>query len=139
MFDELMLPDEADLHRRTDHGQEAALRLRLPWYRSLPISCVDGIEIAIDGVVIPEAAVTISIGDTSHSIDEVGDLAEVEWFVLDRATARFPVSGDFAPGAHDVALTLILRIPYAEPEYWPIEFTQTATHSRRIEFLGKDR
>lgn len=137
MFDELMLPDQAELHRR-DAGASASLALRLPWYRSLPVSCVDGVDIVIDGIAVPRDEITISVGDAEHRIADVGDLAEVEWFVLDRATARFPVPQHFAPGNHDVDLTLTLRIPYAEPEYWPIDFTQTAKHARPVEFLGED-
>lgn len=137
MFDELMLPREAELRTREGSSQ-AEIALRLPWYRSLPISCVDGIDISIDGTAIEQEAVTVSVGDTEHTVASVGDLAEVEWFVLDRAVARFPVPEGFPAGPHEVALTLTLRIPYAEPEYWPIEFNQTATHSRLVNFLGED-
>lgn len=135
----MMLPAEADLRTEPGSRPDVSLALRLPWYRSLPLSCVDGIQIAVDGAPVPERDVTISVGDVEHSIADSGDLAEVEWFVLDRATATFPAPDGVAAGPHEVAVTLTLRIPYAEPEYWPIEFTQTAKHSRSIEFLGADR
>lgn len=138
MFDELMLPEQADLHRHADGRAFTTLALRLPWYRSLPISCIEGIDITIDGAAVSGDEVLISVGDGEHAIANLGDLAEVEWFVLDQAVARFPVAPDLGPGAHDVGLTLTLRIPYAEPEYWPIDFTQTAKHARSIEFLGRD-
>jgi len=138
MFDELMLPEQAELRQDARGGSLVALPLRLPWYRSLPISCLDGIDISVDGVAVPEAAVTISVGDAEHAIVDTGDLSEVEWFVLDQAVARFPVPQTVAPGFHDVAVTLTVRIPYAEPEYWPIDFTQTAKHTRSVELLGTD-
>lgn len=62
-----MLPAEADLRTVPGGRPEVALALRLPWYRSLPLSCVDGIEIAIDGAAVPEHDVTISVGDAEHS------------------------------------------------------------------------
>ncbi|SDH61118.1 hypothetical protein SAMN04515691_0722 [Leifsonia sp. 98AMF] len=137
MFDELMLPDQADLVGPT-MGGTAAVGLRLPWYRSLPLSCVEAVAISIDDDTVDGEGMTISVGDAEHPVADLGGLAEVEWFVLDRATVRFTRPDGLQPGMHSVALTLTLRIPYAEPEYWPIDFTQTAEHSRTVEFLGKD-
>jgi len=137
VFDELMLPDQADLTGPTTDGT-AIVALRLPWYRSLPLSCVEGVVISIDDGTVDGEGMTISVGDAEHPVAELGQLADVEWFVLDRATVRFAQPEGLLPGMHRVALTLTLRIPYAEPEYWPIDFTQTAEHSRTVEFLGKD-
>ncbi|HCJ5524751.1 TPA: hypothetical protein NUW91_001966 [Klebsiella pneumoniae] len=140
MFDELMLSDTAILSNRKKNGlTEASLRLRLPWYRSLPISCIEKIELTIDGKPVRSDALTISVGDVYHTLEEASRLSEVSWFVLDQATAKFPVDPDLAPGPHDVALNLVLRIPYQEPEYWPIDFTQTAKHTRSVEFLGEEQ
>jgi len=137
MFDELMLPARADLGGYLREGT-ATVALRLPWYRSLPLSCVEGVAITIDDAPVTTDGMTISVGDAEHVIAEVGELADVEWFVLDQATIRFTAPDGLRPGGHHVAITLTLRIPYAEPEYWPIDFTQTATHERAVEFLGRD-
>ncbi|MFA7938404.1 DUF6379 domain-containing protein [Klebsiella oxytoca] len=140
MFDELMLPDTAVLSRRKKDGlTEASLRLRLPWYRSLPISCITGIDLSIDGHAIQSDSLTISFGDIYHSLSETSLLTDVSWFVLDQATVKFPVTSDLSPGAHNVSLSLALRIPYQEPEYCAVSFSQTAEHSRSVEFQGEER
>lgn len=138
MFDELMLGGRGELLRRTDGTLAARLRIRLPWYRSLPISCVEQLLFRIDGEPVDRDDLTIRLCDIAHTLDEAALLSDVSWFVLDEACAEFPVSDRLADGVHQVEITMKLRIPYTEPEYWNIDFTQTAKHVRRVDFDWRD-
>ena len=46
--------------------------IRIPWYRSLPLSCVEGIEVRVDSTSVPAADTWIAFGDTTYGL---GDLA----------------------------------------------------------------
>lgn len=91
---------------RTADGME--LRLRSPWYRSLPLSCVD-VELTVDGERVAEDRISVHVNDRDYTLDELHERFDEFWFVLDPARVR--VSGVDA-GEHDVAVRLGLRIPY---------------------------
>ncbi|GHF35015.1 hypothetical protein FHX82_007319 [Amycolatopsis bartoniae] len=138
MFDELVLPERAELRKERDGSSVLSLNLRLPWYRALPLSCVNELELAIDGTPIAPDDVTIGVGDGFHSLAEVQSLDNTWWFQLDTAEARIPNKNGVQPGEHTVAISLGLRIPYrADPSDEP-EFTQTAEYTRSVRFEGGD-
>jgi hypothetical protein len=137
MFDELVLPERAELRRGADGQVLASLKLRLPWYRALPISCIDGLDIAIDGAPVDPAQISIGLGDGYHSLAEAQSLDNTWWFVLDTAEMRISDALGLEAGDHTVGISLGLRIPYsAEPR--AITFSQTAEHTRSVHFEGWD-
>jgi len=91
---------------RTADGAE--LRLRLPWYRSLPLSSVD-LELTVDGAAVESERIRFCVNDRDYSLEELHDRYDEFWFVLD--PARLRVAG-VAPGTHEVEVVLGLRIPY---------------------------
>jgi hypothetical protein len=88
----------------TDNG--VALRLCLPWIRSLPLTSVADLAIVIDGEPLD---VLVTIDDRrvapEHLTDEDG-----WWFVQDRLSLES--DGMLRPGAHDVSVSFRLVIPY---------------------------
>lgn len=95
---------------RTFDGAE--LSIRSPWYRSLPLSCVD-VQLAIDGSPVDETRVSFCVNHQSYALWELSELIDEFWFVLD--PARLRITGVSA-GPHDVVLRLGLRIPYLYDE-----------------------
>jgi hypothetical protein len=91
---------------RTADGAE--LRLRLPWYRSLPLSSVD-VELTVDGTAIERERVRFCVNDRDYTLAELHERFDEFWFVLD--PARLRVAG-LEPGTYDVEVELGLRIPY---------------------------
>lgn len=137
MFDELMLPDSAVMTPISGGGTTISMRIRLPWYRSLPISCIEQLDLAVDDLQVLRDTMTISLGDVPHTLDQATHLHETAWFVLDQATVRFSVAQALSAGSHQVSISLTLRIPYTEPDFFPLKFTQVAQHARAIEFVGR--
>ncbi len=84
------------------------LRVRSPWYRSLPLSSID-VALIVDGAEVPADRIRFCVEERDFTLDELHDLHDEFWFVLD--PARLRVSG-VEPGDHEVELTLSLRIPY---------------------------
>lgn len=91
---------------RTADGME--LRVRSPWYRSLPLSSVD-LELTVDGDHIAADRMRVHVNERDYTLDELHERYDEFWFVLD--PARVLVAG-VGPGEHEVALQLGLRIPY---------------------------
>ena len=103
-----MLGDNA--LRGADGGFE--LDVHLNWYRSLPLSSVNTVELTVNGETIAREEITFSVNGSDYALDELAERWEEMWFVLDPATLRVrrPLvrSGDRA----DVSVRLGNRIPY---------------------------
>jgi len=96
--------------RVTDDGFE--LDVHPNWYRSLPLSSVSTIEVAVNGEHISRDEITFSVNGAEHGLDELAERWDEMWFVLDPATLRvrrqLVRSGETA----DVRVRLGNRVPY---------------------------
>jgi Domain of unknown function (DUF6379) len=100
----------------SDNGLKATpggyrIDVRLPWYRSLPVSTVEVGEVAIDGKVIDPARVSFELEGRSYPLAAMADQVDKVWFVLDSAYLNIDVSPSNG-GEHDVSVTLNLYPPY---------------------------
>jgi hypothetical protein len=84
-----------------------ALRVCLPWIRSLPFSSVLDVRLLVDG--LPCDNLTVELGDRAAAVEALA-CEDGWWFLQDRLVLR----GDrmLTPGAHDVALSFALVVPY---------------------------
>jgi hypothetical protein len=97
---------------RPDAG--VALDIRLNWYRSLPLSCVEAIALEIDRSAVPAERLRLRLGGYEAPVGELGAATDVWWRVLDPAVL-VAEGEDLASGPHQVELALTLRIPYYGP------------------------
>jgi hypothetical protein len=95
--------------RRTGDGYEVAVRF--DWYRALPLSCVS-VTLAVDGDAVPADRVRFHVNDRDYALDELPELYDDFWFVLDAARLRVVPAEPLVDGEHDVAVDITLRIPY---------------------------
>lgn len=97
--------------RSADGGYE--VDLHLAWYRSLPLSCLEGIDLTIDDVPVERGAVKVALGDRELGLDDLADLDDEWWFVQDALTVRVPADTPRPQGEQvEVDVTLATRIPY---------------------------
>ena len=107
----------------TDRG--IALRLCLPWIRSLPLSSITAIEVAVDGEPL---RVVVCVDGRAVAPGELAD-EDGWWFVQDRLVLEAPRSprplpslpgrrpkprapdGRLRPGVHDVSVSFRLVFP----------------------------
>src|SRR3954469_10471625 len=99
--------------RVTEEGFE--LDVQLNWYRSLPLSSVNTVELVVNGEAVPRHGITFAVNDREYSLDELPARWEEMWFVLDRATLRVRRKLVRAGDPADVSLRLGTRIPYILP------------------------
>ena len=86
--------------------------IRLPWYRSLPVSTVEIDSVAIDGVPVDRANVTFELEDREIALSAMPDAVDTVWYVLDSAYLNVK-SGRLDPAAaHEFSVTMSLYPPY---------------------------
>jgi hypothetical protein len=122
-------------------GARSAVRvqLRLPWYRSLPLACIERLEITIDGAPQPLDSMAFVINGTSHPVARLAELQRVWWFVLDPMDVEVPAVERLEPGVHEVTATLALLVPYGDPDFRPqLNIRQVADCTRRLTLAGRD-
>jgi Domain of unknown function (DUF6379) len=94
------------------------LELRLPWYRTLPLSVVEVTSLEVDGDSVPLANATLELECKSHALSAMHELTEVQWFVQDSAYLHVELP-DFEPNsAHEAALLIKLYPPYIPMLVW---------------------
>jgi Domain of unknown function (DUF6379) len=92
----------------TDDALE--LSVRLNWYRSLPLSCVEQLEVRLDGVDLLPA--TVELDGVRSPVADLPTADDRWWHVLDSARVRVPLEHAPVAGRHEVELVLGSRIPY---------------------------
>lgn len=65
--------------RVTEDGFE--VKARLMWYRSLPLSCVESISLAVDGEMIDSEAIRLGVNDELYALDKLNELVDRTWNV----------------------------------------------------------
>ena len=97
--------------RATEDGYQVEVRLN--WYRSLSLSCVEKVELALDGQRVPSEAIRFGINGREYRLDELAGLADEFWFVLDPAVLRVHDPGRVRAGeSHTVEAEVAFRAPY---------------------------
>jgi hypothetical protein len=92
----------------TDDALE--LSVRLNWYRSLPLSCVEQLEVRLDGAAVEP--VTLEVDGVRCAVADLAAADDRWWHVLDSARVRVPLGGAPDAGPHEVTVILGSRIPY---------------------------
>ena len=92
-----------------------AIELTVPWYRSLWLSSVSGIAVAVEGREIPADDLRVELGDRTYLVEELADQWDVLWFIQDRLVVVVPLDEPVVEGQQvDVEVTVDLRLPYMQ-------------------------
>ncbi|MFF0911629.1 DUF6379 domain-containing protein [Microbacterium enclense] len=97
------------------HPDGLALRLTIPWYRSLWLSSVTTLALTVDGEQVDAADVRFQLGDISYGLAELPAQSETLWYLQDHPllVVRRPapvVLGE----THEIVLHGELRLPYMQ-------------------------
>ncbi len=88
------------------------VRVRLTSYRSLPLSCIEKIELSIDGQAVDPGFITFILNGYHHQLNELAHLSQVWWFILDCADLFVESKEPLPAGEHLVEGTLVTVEPY---------------------------
>jgi hypothetical protein len=95
------------------------LDVRLPWYRSLPLSVIDFGDIRVDGNTIGYDAITVKLNGKERKLSELAGLWQENWFVLDSAFLRIPISNAKRRDQYEIEITVVLHPPYVPNVFFP--------------------
>jgi hypothetical protein len=95
------------------------LDVRLPWYRSLPLSALDFGVISVDDETFGPEAITVKLNDQERPLSDLAGLWQEYWFVLDSAFLRIPLVGARSGKEYEVGITLVVNPPYVPNVFFP--------------------
>jgi hypothetical protein len=95
------------------------LDVRLNYYRGMPLSAIEDLELTVDGSVLPEHLVLVGLHEKLFPISQVR-LAFSEHWPIKRSLRLNVYNGGLTSGVHQVDLTLHLRNVYMHfaPGVW---------------------
>ena len=139
MFDELLINGN-ELYPKRTFDEGVRLKIRLPWYRSLPLSCVERVDVIIDGEKISRDNTFLNLYGQHHTMDEVLKQHNTVWFVLDTANIIVNTDKPLEVGNHDVSVEMKLRVPYRDREsiFIDFDFHQIVRCRKNLQFEGRD-
>ena len=88
------------------------IKVRLTSYRSLPLSCIEKIQLSVDGKAIPQDCLTFILNGYSHKLTELSMLNQIWWFILDYAELFVESEQPLSDGKHLVDGLLVTVEPY---------------------------
>lgn len=99
---------------------------RIPYYRGIPLSMVDDVEVEVDGVAVPREDIRFTADGGAHwfTLAEMETVTFFRWEYADEATVRVLVPGGLAPGEHEVLLRVSVRVAYI-----PVPFSGEMTRA----------
>lgn len=89
------------------------LDLRINYYRGLPLSCVQKLEVEVDGEKIPEHLMQFQLREKVFTISELPNMYREYWGSKTPAHLLIYNYG-LEPGEHDVNVTLEFKSPYMD-------------------------
>jgi hypothetical protein len=97
------------------HPEGLALRLTLPWYRSLWLSSVSSLELSIDGEEIAEGDVRFELAGTSYPLSDLPGQSDTLWFLQEHPLLIVTRPEAVVLGEqHNIVLLGQLRLPYMQ-------------------------
>ena len=111
--------------RSTSDG--VSIDIRVPWYRSLPLSVVSIAEVKIDGEIIQPESLSLEANGRCFQLDELRSHSSEWWFVLDSALLHIK-GKHLTPGTeHTVTVGVGIRPPYIPGFFRITECTRQLT------------
>ncbi|HYP73012.1 MAG TPA: DUF6379 domain-containing protein, partial [Microbacterium sp.] len=102
------------------------LQLRMPSYRGMAASLIDGVSVRVDDLVdvAPEVPLWTLQGAT-YTLQQLWDSDGVRWPLEDPAIVTVPFAGGLPAGIHEVTIELRLRMSYIPLEHQPSTYRVT--------------
>lgn len=102
------------------------LALRMPSYRGMAASLIDGVAVRVGGLVDVGPDVPLwTLQGATYTLSQLWDSEGVRWPLEDAAIVTVPFPGGLPDGAHEVSIDLRLRMSYIPIEHQPSTYRET--------------
>ncbi|MGN6218462.1 MAG: C-glycoside deglycosidase beta subunit domain-containing protein [Microbacterium sp.] len=96
------------------------LRLRMPSYRGMAASLIDGVAVRVGDLVdVPADVPRWTFAGRTYWLQELWDSDGVRWPLEEAAIVTVPHPGGLPEGTHEVSIQLRLRMSYIPQEHQP--------------------
>lgn len=100
--------------------------VRMPSYRGMAASLIDGIGVRIPGLVDAAPDVpTWTLQGRTYTLAELWDSDDVRWQLEEPAIVTVPLAGGLPDGIHELSIDLRLRMSYIPQEHQPSRYEVT--------------
>jgi sugar phosphate isomerase/epimerase len=100
--------------------------VRMPSYRGMAASLIDGIAVRVGDLVDVAADVPLwTLQGRTYSLAQLWDSDDVRWPLEDAAIITVPHEGGLPDGVHEVSIELRLRMSYIPQEHQPSTYNVT--------------
>ncbi len=102
------------------------LRVRMPSYRGMAASLIDGIAVKVGDLVDVAADVPLwTLQGNTYTLQQLWDGDDVRWPLEEAAIVTVPHPGGLPDGVHEVSIELRLRMSYIPVEHQPSTYNVT--------------
>ncbi|WP_120493751.1 C-glycoside deglycosidase beta subunit domain-containing protein [Microbacterium phyllosphaerae] len=102
------------------------IRLRMPSYRGMAASLIDGVAVRVGDIVDVPAEVPLwTLGGATYTLQQLWDGDGVRWPLEEAAVVTVPLAGGLPDGIHEVSIELRLRMSYIPIEHQPSTYRET--------------
>lgn len=113
------------------------LRLRMPSYRGMAASLIDGVAVRVGDLVDVPADVPLwTLQGQTYTLQQLWDGDGVRWPLEDAAIITVPHPGGLLDGVHEVSIELRLRMSYIPVEHQPSTYKVTKAVALSPEATG---
>lgn len=88
------------------------ITIRLTSYRSLPLSCIEKVELSVDGKAVAPEAITFVLNGFGMKPSEFVDNRHIFWWILDPAELFVEDAQGLPEGEHVVEGDMVVIEPY---------------------------
>ena len=127
MFDEFALLDNGFGNVTDESGKVTGFQLKtqIPYYRGIPLSMVEWINVKVDGEEVVQSKIKFSPnGEDYFTLDEMTTVTTYKWEFGQEAIVFVEKEGGLSKGSHEISLKQAIRNAYYP---FPIEARRTKT------------
>ncbi|OGO25990.1 MAG: hypothetical protein A2136_08730 [Chloroflexi bacterium RBG_16_54_11] len=88
------------------------LKTRIAYYRGVPLSMVDKIELVVDDEPVAIEKIHFTVADETFTLKEMETVTSTKWEFGQQATISVNHPGGLNPGVHKVFLSQTTRVAY---------------------------
>src|SRR4030042_2476939 len=88
------------------------LKTRIAYYRGVPLSMVDKIELVVDDQPVASEKIHFQVGDETFTLKEMETVTSTKWEFGQQATIFVDQPGGLSKGEHKVFLSQTTRVAY---------------------------
>lgn len=126
--------------RNVREGDEVTgfqFRLRMPSYRGMAASLIDGVSVRVGDLVdVPADVPRWTLQGKTYTLAELWESDGVRWPLEDAAVITVPHPGGLPDGIHEVSIELRLRMSYIPVEHQPSTYRVTRRIALSPEAVG---